>query len=233
MIKSYIIALLLGLLTARGVMAQYDPGDIEYGVGYVSAQIPFPDSMIVYSEASFGSTQIAVVQSCTIRVLSPRKTFDCSETTIPVVYNDEYGFPIIGFSPDSSWIKISLDCRNRISPVTGWVSRRTRWLELALWGDWFRKGMPVYFRQPQWNAFYSQPDTALEVKPVLVVRDSMPDYCMRVVKTVGDWMEVDLQTPSTFELSPEEIARQNTATYRVWIRYFGRESGLRIWYFWD
>jgi hypothetical protein len=175
------------------------------------------------------SGAIAVVQSFNIKFLSTNRTADCSERTIEVIHNDEYGFPILGFSSDSQWVKISLDCKTKINPPVGWVFRYSKWRTILLWHEYFHKGYPIRFRKKDWIAFYSEPDTTMRITPHLVGGYSSPDYSMRVRETQGDWMKVDLETPSTFMHSPKDVAHSNIIRISVWIQFMDHIQQLRIW----
>lgn len=204
---------------------------IEYGIGAVVSPYGIYGSMIFNEKPSMSSKVLATIRRDTIWFNESKTPYPCFGRTLVISHNDEFGLPILEFSPDSLWVKVSLDCRKKENPSTGWISINSR-LHLKLWPDFFsEEGVAIYFMKDEWIQFYSVADSTKSISYKLVYDRKSPDYSMRVRKVLGRWMEVDLETPSTFMIPPEE--QKDIQKIRVWIQFLDENDRPKVWYYWD
>ena len=219
-------------------------GAIDFGRGYIATKFR---SFLLYEKPDRSSRRIARidphtiegVQSDSLVFLPSQASVPLSNRTIDVVYNEVYGLPILTFSPDSSWAQISLDCREMHNPPSAWVNAndaRNKGVDLQLWSSFFNLDQAVIFHGSSAIEFYNQPNESSRAFPDLAGDPKEPDYCMRVIRTIGPWMQVYLESPSTFMKDSGDRQtryKSSSAPPKFWIKYLDEEGRPRIWYLWD
>jgi hypothetical protein len=213
----------------------YHPEKVEFGIGYFATNVPFPDSVVFYSKPTTASTRVAVFSADTLTLLPSGAKTQIAEGTIEIVHNDVYGFPILQLTSDSHWARVVFDCRKENASESGWADISnieeilSRW---QLWAHFFKPDEAVSFLFDSCMAFYSHPDDSHQIFPKLVENSEGDDYCMRVINTSGTWMQVFLETPSTFMSDSEEIQKNHNSKNpppKVWIKYLDEHGRPRIW----
>ncbi len=232
---------ILTFLLQSHLRSQYS-GPFDRGRGYVAVNF---GPLILYehpekSSIAFARTYHRAIDRVgydSLIFLKDSLSVSLAGRKIAVAYNELYGLPILAFSPDSSWVQISLDCRQLEDPPSAWLNvsdARQEGVQMQLWSTFFSPDEAVYFLDS--ILFYTEPNESARASPVLIAGENGPDYCMRVLTTSGDWMHVYLETPSTF-MTDEEVrhARYNTpkAPPKFWIKYLNRTGRPLIWYMWD
>jgi len=230
-------------------VSQYDHGcETDFGVAYVSLRPTAHPVIPLYAAPVEGDSPAAVLRSRAkevgknsfgvdfeLTVFSTNSVVAMSDRLIEVFRVDEYGLPVRAFTPDSEWAEVSLDCKQLEDPPTAWV-RIGGPVRVKFWSEFFGEDWALVFDCDTVKAFYSRPDDGYRIQPKLAGDSDNPDYCMRVVRTFGDWMEVYLETPSTFmEDSKTRQSRYKSANppTKVWIKYLDDNGRPRIWYLWE
>jgi hypothetical protein len=221
-------------------LTQYSgPNHIDFGIGYFEIFAPTSDSLMFYSTPESHANPIALLKGTQLTFLRSHIADDITNRLIEIVYNDDYGLPILEISADSNWARVALNPKNKVDTQAAWVSlERVRndvggW---QLWGQFFTPDEPVTFLSDSMMGFYSALDDTMKVFPKLLRSDGEMDYCMRVIQTKGLWMEVYLETPSTFMTDPvRRHARYESKNPppRLWIKFLDQRGRPRIWFLWD
>ncbi len=201
-------------------------GDIDYGIGFVE-----PASCTVYSHRSTRSSIVAVIQGDKIRFASSANWESRIDYAIMIVYNSTYGLPLLGFSTDSQWVKVSLDSRMRTNPPSGWIHLGEIGTEVKLWSQYWFPGFALHFIDKKWEAFY---DTIAGGK--LDMHQTMPQfdsssYSLRVVCSRGNWMKVIVESPEPEMMNDEDIAKELGTKYfhaQAWIRFLNGDGRPRV-----
>ncbi len=249
----FLIVFLLSVMFKTFALSQYHRGcATDFGLGYVSL-IPSGDNSIPlfpsqskentpFATLRFGIDQVgkgSFVTSLKLTILSTNSVEGMHERLIEVYRVDEYGLPILDFSSDSEWVRVSLDCRKITNPPSAWlrtVDSNKVTIPIKSWAHFFEVDWPVVFHCDSLMAFYSDSNETARIFPKLRGHPGEPDYCMRVLSTSGKWMHVYLESPSTFMTDHEaRHARYETTDSppKVWIRYLDDHGRPRIWYLWD
>lgn len=233
-------------------MGQYDHGcETNFGRSFVSL-VPWKGaSILLYDSASknnppiarlkFGFVEVRKDQYVTnvtdfkLTYISNDSTEDIFSRLIEVTRVDEYGMPVLSYSPDSEWVNVALDCRVFINPPSAWLNvSDTRKAEIRIksWANFFPPEFFVDFLCDSMMAFYSRPVIETRIFPKL-----QRDFCMRVIKSSGPWMQVYLESPCTFMLDfpkPEHTSNKSkNPSPKVWIKYLDNRGSPRIWCLWD
>lgn len=230
------IALLLAVMFPGAAGSAQGKGDVEYGLGYLDAAVAQPDSLTFYRSPSLGSGALAFLQSNRVRYAGQLQWLSAYPLCIEVIPREAYGLPILGFSPDSQWVKVSLDCRVLHNPPVGWVWRVSPHLRATLWGGSWQAGCPLHFRESVSETFFE----AAYGRPV-AVRKILPefnpsDYCMRLLEIQGRWMKVLIQTPTPPLGEDDEVPLTGAVkTYQVeaWIQFLDESGRPRVWPIYD
>ena len=241
-----IFSLIAGTALAAG---QYDHGcETDFGLAYISLR-PLSHPEIPFYAAPVQGDSAAAVLHTRIRevgknsfsvgfeltVLSTNSVVEMSERLIEVYRVDEYGLPVLAFSADSDWAEVSLDCKQLQDPPTAWVKVGGP-IRVKFWSDFFGPDWALVFNCDTVRAFYSRPDEGYRILPKLAGDPDNPDYCLRVLKVFGEWMEVYLESPSTFmEDLQTRQARYKSAKPppKLWIKYLDETGRPRVWYLWE
>ena len=138
---------------------------------------------------------------------------------------EENGLPVDTIAGDSSWVRVVYAKDEGGDARLGWV-RLTEGMVVEFWPDVLTQ-QNVFFRRPDSIAFHATPDgepLAIEIHSGDTA-DGL-DYTMVPLGVVGDWMRVEVTSPSDY-CAEATVARKDTA----WIRYLDARSRPRIWYF--
>ncbi len=252
----HLLGILLALLVVNDPAAsQYNDGcDVDFGFAYVSLTPWKGTSILLFpspekTKQPLASLKYGFVEYKGTNVTNFRLTFGGSDTSedmyprlLEIERVDEYGMPVLSFSPDSQWVEVSLDCRQLNNPPSAWLNianaKRSN-IQVKSWTTFFGYDWAIQFLCDSIMAFYSQPNDASRIFPRLTPQaddSTSVDYCMRVLKTAGPWMQVYLESPSTFEGDEDaRHARYKSANPppKVWIRYLDGRGRPRVWYLWD
>ena len=204
----------------------------EYGNGIATTKSPYTVPLFFNERPSTSSAKIAYFHNDSLIFLKSEDTIRSFDQMMEVSY-EEIGFPILGYSADSQWVKVTLDCRELKRPPVGWVHRKTEDLIFRSWTDVFSQMNPFFFINGEWRTFYSEPSTSKRIHPKLYKRKSLPNYFMYRRRIHGRWMEVNLESPTSFCRSDEEVLQEFGVLPKkqiVWIQFLDKTLRPRIFY---
>jgi len=232
--RSIVPAALVVSLFSLGISQVKD--DLEYGIGYLDAAYAGGDSLALYQKPSVASKPAAFLQSNKIRFSGELRWVSAYPRCIEVVPREVYGVPILGFSSDSQWVEVSLDCRMLVNPPVAWVWRANPLIHAGLWGGSWQVGCPLHFRESATPAFF---DGAFG-RPVNIAK-ALPefnpaDYCMRLLEIRGKWMKVLIQTPTPPLGEDDEVhpsSAVKTFQAEAWIQFLEENGRPRVWPIYD
>lgn len=146
-----------------------------------------------------------------------------------VEYDYEIGsWAILDFNSDSSWALVSIDPFVQDSVSTGWVplgdeGRAILWSDLLL-DNW------LFFVWPDSIEFHTRTGGGQEMPLNLspLPNERQFDYSMRPLAVDGQWLQVEVLTPSPMCRHPDEIAVQKDT---AWIRYLTPELRPRVFFY--
>ena len=221
----------------------------DYGIGFVAVRplhtmsltlFPIPEhTKPPYARFDMGMFEIepgSFVSRYSLTTLRSDAMQDMSNRILDVAGVDESGIPILSFASDSAWVKVSLDCGTKQNPPSAWINvsdAEKMGFDVILWNQFFKKDWALTFQCDSVLKFYSQPSDRYQIFPELSTDQGFPDYCMRVIKTSGAWMQVHLESPSMFLEDPsvrERAYQSKTPPPRVWIKYLDDRGRPIVWY---
>jgi len=217
-----------------------DWADREYGVGLVGVRV-LPDqppgtlsgeSLVFYSSPSEESPKAAVLHGDSLKFTTGRSVSFFYESALEYAYEDA-GFPILEFTRDSSWIKVSLNCWDTENRTTGWVRSSTKGIQVLSWTEIISQREVFFFLKSELIHFFTGPDPATEVQIQLASQYSRPNYSVYRKRIQGEWMLVELETPSSYCYSEEEVVEMfgvKPKKRTVWIRFLDERRRPTIFY---
>lgn len=238
--RPYLLISILLLLLAERSPAQ-DWADREYGTGLVAFRTysegpPGTSSggilLSFYSNPSERSSKVAVLRSDSLTLVTTGESFSLYQRALEYGY-EEVGFPILEFTADSSWVRVSLDCWDMKNSSTAWLPISSQDLRVFSWTDILGRADAFFFLRERWIQFYSSSDTTTPVDIQLASRYARPNYSMYLKQLRGDWMQVEVETPSSYCYSEEEVLEMFGVRPRkktVWIRFLDERGRPRIFF---
>jgi hypothetical protein len=136
------------------------------------------------------------------------------------------GFAILGFSPDSGWVNVTLDPGAREGALTGWIQLRPPAVRPVLWSDLLAERAQFFIR-PADIRFYARPGGDTPVRLPLTRQGDRLDYILHPLAAQGRWLQVEVESPSTFCRRPAPAARRDT----VWIEYLTETMRPRVFFY--
>ena len=220
MIRQLCFSILCCLTIAHG---QRPPnrGHREYGMGIATTKSPYTVPLSFNERPFPASLKVAYFHNDTLVFLKAMDTVRSFDRMVEIGY-DEIGFPILGYSSDSQWVKVSLDCHAVKNPPVGWLQRNTKDLTIRSWTDVLSKENVFHFINAERRSFYSRPSAEALIRPKLYEQNSRASYNMYRGQIKGRWMQVELETPSSFCRSDEENLQEFGVLPKkqtVWIQF--------------
>lgn len=227
-------ALIFGALVAcTPAFSQYRDGcTVEFGRSFLSfitandISLPlyrFP-SKNVAPFARFTSTLKEVSRYTHIPKFSlehPAKESveDLGKRILDLSEASEYALPVLALSPDSTWMKISLDCRIFSNPPSAWVSvsdAKDEGMRIASWSNYFSLHSSVVFLCDSMSVFFAYPDSEFKIARKDLKISTRTSRTMEVLTYSDVWMMVRVTPP---------VADRDT----VWIQYLDKHGRPRVW----
>ncbi|MEW6015508.1 MAG: hypothetical protein AB1690_09305 [Candidatus Zixiibacteriota bacterium] len=243
------LPLLLTLFAAITVifLHQADGGErcTEYGIGiYDPIGSQSGDiNVVIYSQPDLTSDTVAVWRSTYIYVRQSDTSFWFGEVMAEYAY-ETVGFPILEISPDSNWIRVAFNCHDSIGSSDGWILRRRSREIFELWADIIPRQGAVYFIDDEDVRFYDSPESDSALTEALRIeygyrsdgtRTLEWNYIIYPQSVQGKWMEVIVETPSAYCLSPKEFKLyygiDEPKRFHAWIRYLDDTGRPLVYYF--
>ena len=224
--------LMLFVLTTANCQWSPDRENREYGIGIATTKSPYTVPLFFNAEPSASSSKVAYYHNDTLAFSRTRDTVRSFDQMVEIAY-DEIGFPILQYTPDSQWVKVTLDCHNIKNPPVGWLQRNNRDLIVRSWTEVLGKADEFFFIKAEWRSFYSKPSVKALIRPKLYQRKSVASYNMYRRQIKGRWMQVDLETPTSFCRSEAEVLQDFGVLPKkrtVWIQFLDGRLRPKIFY---
>lgn len=205
----------------------------EYGVGIASIESPYQVELIFYASPSKQSGSVAFFHAESLTFTKSNSTVRSFGQMIEISY-DDIGFPVLAVSPDSQWVKVSLDCHDLKNKSIGWIPKRTAGLSVQSWAEILSNRSALFFMKSDWISFYARPDKSTRVHPKLIRQGSSPNYQLYRKQVTGRWMQVELETPSSFCKTEEDVLKEygvKPTKQVVWIQFLDERNRPRIFYY--
>lgn len=135
---------------------------------------------------------------------------------------EESGLPVDSILPDRVRVLLGWDTENRMRRA--WVHLDST-VTLRRWAEWLSE-QPLFFRPGVSEDFFAAPRGARY--PVVLPGGDDRDYIMHVKRVSGQWMQVEVVTPSDY-CADDQGNRRHRET--VWIRFLDALSRPRVWYY--
>jgi hypothetical protein len=205
----------------------------EYGIGIASVAVA-SDIPLYFNEHPFSSAaKVAYINDDTLIFLKSNKSVR-SYGQMVETSEEEIGFPVLKYSADSQWVKVTLNANLKKNPPVGWIHRYTKGLKVRSWTEIFGKTGRLFFIKGEWRAFYSKPSMNSRIRVKLYERKSLPNYSMYRQEIRGRWMQVELETPSSSCSSNEDVFKEFGVIPQkrlVWIQFLDQNYRPRIFYY--
>lgn len=187
----------------------------EYGIGVLGLQYDFHNSAVVlFDSPNLMSDTVAIWKPDSVRFVVGDSAFH-SRMRMLEYANEIVGFPILEFSKDTAWVKVACDCGDTSGASAAWVRVDRKVHDVRTWTEILSDKL-LFFRRPEDAHFHaSAGDTSqLVIDLTKFERSGRLDYIMYPQSIVGNWMEVVVETPSTYG---KEV--DNPKRVRCWIRF--------------
>lgn len=135
---------------------------------------------------------------------------------------EESGLPVDSILPDRVRVLLGWDGEQRMRRA--WV-RLDSTVELRRWSQWLLES-PLFFRPGVPADFFAAPRGARY--PVILPGGDEPDYIMHPRQVRGEWMQVEVVTPSDYCVEEDTVRRRKET---VWIRYLDAQKRPKVWYY--
>jgi len=207
----------------------------EYGVGILGLKKSLPVGIL--KRPNLSSDTVAVLLGDTIQVLSIDITLVSYWVMLEYGY-EIVGFPVLDFSDDTTWVKITYNCNDTLEKFAGWVRVDEKVTFVKTWPQ-ILADKPLFFREKEDIRFFSAPNLNSPLRIELFEghgsRPKHPDYIMYPQRIMGSWMEVIVETPSNYcgrngwfrKLYGIEKSQQ----YRAWINFLDRRNRPRVFFY--
>jgi hypothetical protein len=207
----------------------------EYGVGILGMKKSSPVGILKRPDPT--SDTVAIWLNDTIRVI----TLDTFLVGYDVMLEYGYeivGFPVLDFGKDSTWVKVTYNCRDTLGKPQGWVHVDEEITFVKTWSQILVEP-PLFFRKKKDICFFSAPDSNSPLKIKLFEkhgnRPGYPDYIMYPQRIVGSWMEVIVETPSNNCGQSEWFRKlygiEKAQHYRAWIHFLDKRKRPIVFFY--
>ena len=222
----------LSTLIQAQIESQYY--DREYGIGIASVISPYQVPLYFFEQPSTSSQKISYFNYDTLIFYKTKDTVRSFDQMIEISY-EEIGFPILGYSGDSQWVKLSLNCKKNKVPTIGWIKKNTHNIIFRSWTQILSKAHRLFFIKKKLRLFYSDSANTIPVNPKIYSckSDSTPNYYMERKSIKGRWMLVELESPSAFCRTDADVLEEYGTLpkkYLVWIEFLDEQMRPLIFY---
>lgn len=233
---SRLAACVLGLLSASTptwAQGSRDWTTREFGVGVVryADMYRYEARDVIYAAPDRAADTVAVLDR---EELCFHPAGECGRSYQRMIEFDYEvpGFAILGFNEDSSWARVTLDPYDSVAPPEGWVELpppnvfRTSDVRAVLWRDLLPEH-PLFFLRSDDIRFYARAGSGTPARVALATTGQRLDYLLYPLTARGRWLQVEVESPSTFCRDPIPAARRDT----LWIEYLTEDMRPRVFFF--
>lgn len=200
--------------------------DKGIGILFFSSEPAGKTQVNIYEKNSAGSTVLGAFI---------REYMGNGQTTYTVQVNNlkednltEYKYETLGLpfcETRGNWVNViyGYDVSGKV--LTGWIEQKNGVTDHLIWREYLKSAM-LFFEQTDKISFFDSPngvniDFKLQPSPYLVF-----DYIMKPMDTSGNWMKVEVTTPSDYCNMPKD-----KVTRVFWIKYLDQNGRPLVWYF--
>jgi hypothetical protein len=195
--------------------------EFDYGIGMVILPGGDYPTATIFSKPNLTSDTLAIYSDAEFTIYPNRQK--ARAFLVGFRKYDYWGLPLLSFTKDSAWAKVSIQSRDTSITLAGWVSLKVPNTLFRIWANYLATE-PMVLRRDQPLRFYSRPDTNA-IWNIKVAGDPNQgySYVLRPIRREGRFLLVELKTPFwPCGDNPEEIIQQfavQPKTVRVWIQY--------------
>ena len=197
----------------------------DKGIGLLTIEGNNSSEFIIYSEADLSSNELARFKVDRSKGWSEYSVEgkNISENNLLEYDYEELGLPVCKIK-SNKWIEVIYGYDNNNYILTGWVLVSEK-STLLKWNSFLKEKL-VFFANPEKVNFFDDKN-GKEVQFKLQPSEHMTyDYIMRPQVTKGNWMKVEVVTPSDYCDNPESLERKV-----FWIQYLDDTGRPLVWYF--
>lgn len=199
----------------------------EYGIGILGLRYGHHDGAVVLFDSPDSlSDTIAVWHRDSIRFADGDSAVLSRATMLEYDY-EIVGFPVLEFSEDTTWVRITHDCNDSLGKTDAWIRVNREMHDVRTWTEILSEHL-LFFRDPEDVRFYAKvKDTSqLALSLAHYERSGRLDYIMYPQTIEGSWMEVVVETPSTYCKDAD-----NPKRIRTWIRFLDEKNRPLVYFY--
>ncbi len=200
----------------------------DFGIGVIKYKEMFTYKVIdtIFTDSNVDSKIKAILNSRSLAFTIGEDVFSFKRM---IEYDYEIpGFAILKFNSDSSWAEVTLDPYNLLEPPTGWVNLKKDGTSFILWSN-LLTNKNLFFLNPDDIQFYSKPNKS-ETNPIkleMFINSNRYDYIMKPILRNGNWLKVEVLTPSPYCKS-EEV---EVSPKILWIQYLNDNQRPNVFFY--
>lgn len=163
----------------------------EYGIGVVeyNSMQTYSVEDVVFIEPNDQSDTVAILNKDSLYLVLLDTTVRTYKRMIEYDYEIP-GFAVLSFNSDTSWVEITLDPWNNITPLTGWINLLKEGVGIILWSDLLPQKKPLFFLYPDSIHFYSEPNKTADTTITIETYENSDrlDYEMWPLLVINHWL---------------------------------------------
>lgn len=136
---------------------------------------------------------------------------------------EKLGLPLRGIS--DNWLNVIYGYDKSGKALTGWIEQKGGTTDYFLWKDYLKSAM-LFFESTDRIEFFDKPEGMKAEFKLQPSQNLKYDYIMKPVELNGNWMKVEVTTPSNYCNTPEV-----KETKVFWIKYLDQNGRPLVWYF--
>jgi hypothetical protein len=202
---------------------------LVYPTAYLSAPSPRPDTIEIRSRPALDAPVAARLVRREDGVYQMQVRADVAESGGLEFAYEDIGLPLLGAPGTlrrSDWLRTFYGIGAAGDTLVGWVRNDTTRVSRLVWSSHLPEH-PLWFLDPDSIQFHESVDGP-PVNVRLTPSDSFErfDYILHSLETEGQWMRVEVVSPSDYCADPPRPVRDT-----VWIRYLDAGNRPRVWYY--
>jgi len=213
--SAFILSTLLALSKDKGI-----------GVVYVASDLKGKVQVNIYEKGDLESKLLGVFISQDLgngqTTYSVQAKNIWTDNLIEFDY-EKLGLPLCGIS--GRWLNVIYGYDKVGKALTGWIEKNNGATDYFLWKSYLKSVM-LFFESPEQIEFFEKPYGVKIVFELQPSQNLRYDYIMKPLELNGDWMKVEVTTPSNYCNTP---MKKRTETF--WIKYLDQNGRPLVWYF--
>ena len=203
--------------------------DREYGIGVIKNDdmYSYTATDTIFTEPNVNSKIKAILDSRSLIFADGKNVFSYKRM---IEFDYEVpGFAILNINNDTSWAEVTLDPYSLLDPPTGWINLNKVGTSLIMWSDLLASKNYLFFLNPVNIQFFSNPNeiNTKSVKLEKFNNSDKFDYIMKPLSRNGNWLKIELLTPSPYCKS-DEI---DVTPVILWIKYLRKNQRPNVFFY--